>query len=167
MGRHKTAENPLEKYYTDSELIDFIYKHSLNYIDESAITSFLEPASGAGAMIDYLNQTGKPVVAFDIYNETGREDITEADYLKTPIQYYTGRYTMMNPPFSKGIKFLHKAMKESDYVVAILAASSLINIDWSEVQKTHEVCKIQIKKKHQFDRVKADIGIIYLKRVAS
>lgn len=159
-------DNKLEKYYTPSDLINFILDESEKWIDiHNDIDQFLEPASGAGAMIDILKERyNKPVEAYDIFNETLREDIIQSDFLKLKIEYKPKRFTLANPPFNKGTKFLWKCMEVSDYCCFILSASSIANIDWDKVQETFEVNKIQIKKKQQFDRCVTAISIVYLKR---
>jgi hypothetical protein len=157
-------DNKLEKFYTPHDFIQFVLDESKKYIDFDEVESFLEPASGSGNMIDVLEQYNKEIEAYDISNETGREDIRETDFLKLPISYRKGRYTLSNPPFHKGIKFLWKCLEISDYCCFILSASSIANIDWNKVQEKFEVNKIQIKKKQEFTDTKQDVAILYLKR---
>ena len=62
----------------------------------------------------------------------------------------------MNPPFNKGLKFLNKALKESDYVVTILSQNSILNIDYTKVW-----CEeIQLYRNYDFGTCKVSISII-------
>ena len=142
------GDDRAEAHFTPSwliqELMDVLHR---NYNGE--ITEFLEPSAGDGRLIDAFGDT--PYIAYDI-NPLGN-DIVEADYLKTEIEYKEGRVCVMNPPFAKGLKFVYKSLRECDYVVAIMSASSLLNLDYTkyhadEIQYIHNVdfgsCKVNI-----------------------
>jgi len=163
MPNYRT-DNKLEKYYTDEDLINFVVEEWGKWVDFSRVVEFLEPAAGSGNMIYYLKRRFKvPVISYDIFNETGREDIIEANFLNEKIEYKSGRFTLSNPPFSKGIRFLKRIMKVSDSIAIILSSSSIVNIDWDWVQEEFEVHKIQLKK-HRFEEGMMRISIIYMTR---
>ena len=64
---------------------------------------WLENSAGSGRMVDFLkSKSDKKIIAYDIINETGREDIKECNYLKEKIEYKKGRVAFINPPFTKG-----------------------------------------------------------------
>lgn len=85
-------------------------------------------------MLDRIkyNYPDIPIIAFDILNEDKREDITECDFLKTKIEYKQGRICIMNPPFSKGLKFIYKVLESCDYCVCITSSNSFLNLNYDE-----------------------------------
>jgi len=153
--------NKLEKIYTPKALT----LEMLDILEEfftEPITEFLEPAAGDGAIIDVLREVypDTPIKAVDIYNESKRDDIYEMDFFKTKIPHKKGRVTIMNPPFSKGIKFIEKALELSDYVISITGANSFINIGHLEPQ----IDRIHIHKKYKFNDGRGyDICVIALR----
>jgi hypothetical protein len=121
----------LERHFTPLYLIERMWE-KVEMIEEP-ITEFLENSAGEGAMIDFIkSKTDTPILAYDIFNSTKRPDIIEADYLKTKIKYKKGRVVFMNPPWSKGTKFLKKSYDEADYFVCLLSANTLLNIDYEK-----------------------------------
>jgi hypothetical protein len=151
MSNYK-GEDREEKHYTPSELLDEMFSLEKRFVDFD-ITEYLENSAGSGNIIDRFK---KPYIAFDINNETGRQDIKECDYIKEKIDYKEGRVCIMNPPFAKGLKFLYKALKESDYVISILSQNSLLNIDYSKVW----VDEIQLYRNYNFGSCKVSIIIV-------
>ncbi len=139
-----------EKFYTPSVLIDDLFE-ILNKNFKEEITEYLENSAGDGRIIDRFD---KPYIAYDINPD--REDIKQCDYLKEKIEYKKGRVTVINPPFQKGLKFLYKALKESDYVVSILSLNSLLNIDYSK----YWVDDIYLYKRYPFEGTNVSIIII-------
>ena len=138
-----------EKFYTPDYLIDELFD-ILKRFHKEEITEYLENSAGGGAI---LYRFDKPYIAFDIVNETGREDIKECNYLKEKIEYKKGRVSVINPPFTKGLKFLYKSLEEGDYTVCILSQNSILNLDYTkywvdEIQLWHAVmfgdCKVTI-----------------------
>jgi len=142
MGNFK-KDNMLEKIYTPESLTLYMLNHLKTYYN-GVITQFLEPAAGAGNIIDvlYKEYPSIPVIAYDIFNETKRNDICESNFLKEMIEYKKGRVTIMNPPFSYGNKFLKKCISISDFVISITGVSTVLNFDYSLA----EVKKIDIFK---------------------
>jgi len=155
-------ENPLEKIYTPRHIIEYL-DDCLKEFYKGDITEFLEPAAGDGQILNYLSEVyvDIPVLAYDIFNETGREDIIEADFLKTPLEYKAGRVTIMNPPFTKGTRFIKRCLEVSDYVIAITSASTFVSLDWDTI----EADCIRISKKTKFINYEkgTDIAILCLK----
>ena len=89
----------LEKIYTPNKLTDFLIEIiKRQYKDE--IVEILEPAAGSGQMIDRVrfHYPNTSLIAYDILNETKRDDIIETDFLKQKLEYKKGRITIMNPP---------------------------------------------------------------------
>ena len=159
---NKKKDNLLEKHYTPTKLMDFMY----GLLERNNIipTEWLENSAGDGRMVDYLKSKTPNinVRAFDILNETKNPDIIELDYLKHPITYKEGRVCFMNPPFHKTTSFIKKAFKECDYVVGIYSPSSMINIDWEKYELVDDIYWI---KNADFQSVKMDIVVILLKRL--
>jgi len=149
MSNYK-GEDRLEKFYTPPELSSELFS-LLDRFHKEPISEYLETSAGDGKLIDLFDG---PYIAFDIKNETNRPDIKECDYLKEKIEYKKGRVCVMNPPFQKGLKFLNKALKESDYVVSILSQNSLLNIDYTKVWCD----EIQLWRKYDFGSCK--VGLI-------
>lgn len=147
-----------EKHYTPIELIKDMEEILLNNY-KGEVTEFLENSAGSGNLVDYLKKYNKPIIAFDINNETKREDIKECNYLKEKIDYKSGRVAFINPPFQKGLKFVYKSLKECDYCVTILSLNSLINIDYDK----YDVDEIYLYRKYKFDYCDVDIIIIGIK----
>jgi hypothetical protein len=160
MANYK-GEDRLEKHYTPEYLYNYMYDEVLKKYYTGEITEFLENSAGDGRMMDFLKEkTNIPVIGFDIKNETNRVDIKECNYLKEKIEYKEGRVTFINPPFAGGLKFVYKALKESDYCVAILSANSFMNIDYD----TYEVDTVDIFKNYDFGSCKVSICIIGIKK---
>lgn len=149
----------LEKHYTTSELYNHMWdeilmKYNPNFLD------FLETSAGDGRLIDFINSKGYDVKAYDIYNETDRDDIKQCDYLKTKLDYKKGRVTFMNPPFKYGLKFIYKALEETDYCISILSLNSFLNIDYDK----YEVDTIDIFRDYDFGSCKVGICIVGIKK---
>lgn len=156
---NKNLNNKNEKHYTPEWILDFMW----NILMENKIeaTEWLENSSGDGRIIDFLkSKSNKNIMAFDIHNETNREDIIECDYLKRKIEYKPGRVGFINPPFTKGNKFIQKAMSECEYVVGIYAANTILTIDYD---KYEAIGKIYYKNRVDFKSCVADICVILLK----
>ena len=149
----------LEKHYTPNELIEHMWK-VLNEFHKEPITEFLENSAGDGRMIDFLKDKGYDVIAYDILNETHREDITEANYLKVKLPYKKGRVAFINPPFAKAIKFIYKTLEECDYCVSITGITSFLNIDYDK----YEVDTIDIFKNYNFGTASISIAIIGIRK---
>ena len=144
------SENKPEAFYTPPVLIDAMFD-MLGRLYDGEITEYLENSAGGGAIVDYFDM---PYIAMDI--SPTREDIERADYLKKDIPYKKGRVCVMNPPFHKGMLFLKKALKECDYVVCVLSAQSILNIDCDKIH----VDEIQLWRKFKFDN--CEVSIILL-----
>ena len=151
--------NKEEFHSTTEELYKHMYSILEKYYHEP-IEEILETSAGDGRLIDYLNSKGHKVKAYDIVNRTGRADIEIGDYLKTKIEYKKGRVTFQNPPFAKGIKFIYKALEESDYCVSILALSSFLNLDYEK----YEVDTIDIFRNYDFGSCKTSICIVGIRK---
>ena len=154
-------DNKLEKIYTPDNLTN----HMLDLLDkyyDGEVTEFLEPAAGSGNMIDVIQSRNRPILSYDIFNETGREDIIEEDFLKTKLTYKPGRVTIMNPPFAKGLKFMYKCLSVSDIVISILSIGSWVNFDY---YKYPNLELIEIGNKTEFSNGgKYDICIMVVRR---
>ena len=150
-------ENKNEAHYTPDKLIKEM-GDILNKYYDGEIIEFLENSAGDGRIIDTLYNLypEKSVLAYDIENRLNRSDIKTCNYLKEKIGYKKGRVCIMNPPFQKGIKFLYKSLSECDYVVSIMAANSLLNIDYDKVWMD----EIQLYKNYDFITCKTDIIIV-------
>lgn len=156
----KNINNMEEKHYTPLFLINKMW----DILQEENIQAeeWLENSAGAGAMIDFLKlKSDKNILAYDILNETGREDIKECNYLKEKIEYKKGRVAFINPPFTKGLKFCYKALEECDYCIALLSITSILSLDYD---KYEAIGYIYYKKNVQFENVCVDICIMLLKK---
>jgi len=151
MGNYK-GDDRLEKFYTPQQLIDEMFILKDKFVDFE-ITEYLENSAGGGAICDRFD---KPYIAYDIMPEPDRDDIKQCNYLKEKIEYKKGRVAIINPPFQQGIKFLYKALEESDYVISILSQNSLINIDYNRI----EFDEIQLWRNYEFGTTKVGIIII-------
>ena len=151
MSNYK-GNDRLEKYYTPDYLIEEMFKIKDKYV-KFDITEFLENSAGGGAICDRFDKT---YIAYDILPEPGRTDIKQCNYLKEKIEYKKGRVAIINPPFIQGVRFLYKALEESDYVVSILSQNSLLNIDYNKVKFD----EIQLRKNCKFGDTKVNIIII-------
>lgn len=153
--RINTEKGKLEKFYTSGFILDELVKELKEKINLDETTEFLENSAGDGKIIDALKVFEKPIIAYDIIPH--RDDIIEGDYLKEKIEYKKGRVCVMNPPFSKGLKFLYKALDECDYVVSILSINSLLNIDYSKVWIVGD---IKLYRKIVWDDTKISVIIL-------
>jgi hypothetical protein len=155
MGNIKES-NKEEKHYTPKVLIDELF-NILQRNHKEPITEYMETSAGDGRIIDRFD---KPFLAYDIINETERKDITEANYLKTKIPYKKGRVCVQNPPFHKGLRFMYKALEESDYCVSILSSQSINSIDYSK----YWVEEIQLYRGFQFEKCKTGIVLVGVRK---
>jgi len=156
----KNINNMEEKHYTPLLLINKMW----DILQEENIQAeeWLENSAGAGAMIDFLKlKSDKNILAYDILNETGREDIKECNYLKEKIEYKKGRVAFINPPFTKGLKFCYKALEECDYCIALLSITSILSLDYD---KYEAIGSIYYKNKVAFENAVVDICIMLLKK---
>lgn len=148
-----------EKHYTNEELLDEMFSLMNKYHPNP--TEILENSAGSGNMIDYLkSKLDCNIIAYDILNETKREDIKECNYLKEKIDYKEGRLAFINPPFTKGLKFVYKALEECDRVIAILSQNSLINLDYDK----YYLEEGQLWRGYDFDTCKVSICIIVVRK---
>jgi hypothetical protein len=115
-----------DKYYTSSELAEYVVNKTKEIIGEENITEYLEPSAGSGVFLDYLD---KPYLAYDLYPEDDR--IVKQDYLTLELDYKKGRCIIGNPPYGKGnytsVKFYKKSIEIADYIAFILPISQLNN----------------------------------------
>ena len=159
----KNNDNLEEKHYTPKFLMEHLVAVLREFGPEPK--SFLENSAGDGRLIDFLKleYPGIQVDAYDIINETKRDDIKECNYLKEKIEYVPGRVAVINPPFTKAIKFINKALEECDYCVAITGQNTMLNIDYDK----YEVDTIDVFKNTTcFSKVdgKLTITIIAIKK---
>jgi 16S rRNA G966 N2-methylase RsmD len=158
MANYK-GDDRLEKHYTPIELLDEMWDIVERFHPNP--TEILENSAGGGAMIDYIkDKSNVNIIAYDIHNETLREDIKECNYLKEKIEYKEGRLAFINPPFQKGLKFCYKALEECDRVIAILSQNSLINIDYDK----YYLEEGQLWRNVDFGSCKVGICIISLRK---
>jgi hypothetical protein len=150
------GDDRLEKFYTPDELIDELFILKDKYCDVE-ITEYLENSAGGGAICDRFD---KPYIAFDMLPEPDRSDIKQCDYLKEKIEYKSGRVAIINPPFGKGLHFVYKALKESDWCFSILSLNSFINIDYSK----YWVEEIQLWRNYMFGDCKVSICLIAIRK---
>jgi len=151
----KDGSDRAEAHFTPADLIEEMID-ILHYHYKGEIAEYLEPSAGDGRIIDYYGDT--PYIAYDI--NPLREDIIEADYLKTKIPYKEGRVCIMNPPFAKGLKFVKKVMQECDYCVAILGTASIINFDYDN----YIADEIIYIKKVDFGSCKVDVALMAFRK---
>lgn len=149
MSNYK-GDDRAEAHFTTDELINEMFLLKDKYVDFD-ITEYLENSAGDGRIIDRFD---KPYIAYDI--NSLRDDIKEVNYLKEKIEYKKGRVCIMNPPFAIGLKFLYKALKECDYVIALLSQNSLLSIDYDKVWCD----EIQLWRKVDFGTCKASVILV-------
>jgi hypothetical protein len=157
---NKNMNNKNEKYYTTNDIIEHMY----NVLEENNIEAeeWLENSAGGGALIDFLKtKSDKKILAYDIKNETEREDIIECDYKKLKLDYKKGRVAFINPPFTQGLKFVYKALTECDYCVALLSINSILNLDYDNYEV---IGNIYFKKNAVFGDIKVNICIMLIKK---
>lgn len=157
---NKAYDNMNEKYYTKIEYLDIMYNMLKNNNIEAE--EWLENSAGCGNIIDYLKgKSDKNIIAYDIHNETNRSDIKECNYLKEKIEYKKGRVAFINPPFTKGLKFIYKALDECDYCIALLSISSILNLNYD---KYEAIGNIFYRKKADFGNTTVDICFMLVKK---
>ena len=82
----------------------------------------LEPACGAGHMVKVLKEY------FDIVHSADIEDYGQdriADFLRTSIEQKY-HYIITNPPFNLAEEFVHKALLQAKYCVAVFARTQFL-----------------------------------------
>lgn len=114
-----------DKYYTPSDLVDYVISKTFDIVGKSNITEIIEPSAGNGAFSSKLD-----CIAYDLYPESN--NIIEQDYLELETAYKKGRLVIGNPPFgNRGHlmqKFCNKSFEIADYVSFILPANQLNNV---------------------------------------
>lgn len=118
--------NSFDKFYTKTKISNECFSTLLNVLNFISLDDmfFIEPSAGNGKMLDSITSNNK--LGFDILPE--REDIIEADFLKTKIKKLVPinkiPIAFCNPPFGKksklAISFVNKLLQECQYVCAIL-----------------------------------------------
>ena len=115
-----------DKYYTPSELAQYVVSKTKEVIGEDNITEYIEPSAGAGVFLDYLD---KPYLAYDIEPEDDR--IVKQDFLKLELEYKKGRCVIGNPPYGEKnnlcVQFYKYAIKLGDYISFIMPISQYKN----------------------------------------
>ena len=115
-----------DKYYTSSELAEYVVNKTKEVIGENNITEYLEPSAGGGAFLDFLD---KPYLAYDLYPEDDR--IVKQDYLTLDLEYKKGRCIIGNPPYgiknTLSVQFYKKSITFGEYISFILPISQLNN----------------------------------------
>lgn len=152
-------DNKFEKHYSPDILIEEMFS-ILERNHHEPITEYLETSAGSGNIVNHFIEKGVTYQAYDIYNETHREDITQLDYLKHKIEYKEGRVCVMNPPFTKGLKFLYKSLEECDMTVCILSANSLLNIQYDK----YWVSECQFYKRFKFKECSVSIILVAVRK---
>jgi len=131
MGNLKKGD--LEQIYTPDKITDFLIEKVLIPHYRGEIVEILEPCAGAGHMVSRIKYWYPtiPIIQFDIDPKHG--DIQKLDFMNrkdNKLEYKKGRITIMNPPFTKGLKFIYRCLELSDYVVTITSSNSFMNIDY-------------------------------------
>ena len=155
MGNYKGKDRE-EKFYTPTQLIDELFDLKDRFCDVD-ITEYLENSAGAGYIIDRFD---KPYIAYDINNETNRDDIYECNYLKEKIEYKKGRVAITNPPFQAGLKFVYKSLKECDWCFTILSQNSILNLDYTK----YWVEEIQLWRGYNFGDTKVSVCLMAVRK---
>ena len=116
-----------DKFYTKPSIAELCFGYIVDIVCKNNLSDwvFVEPSAGAGALLDSIPKDCQKF-GFDILPE--RDDIAEADFLKTDIKKIIKTkkkiVNYQNPPFGKksslAVKFINKALKESEFVCAIL-----------------------------------------------
>jgi hypothetical protein len=145
-----------EKFYTPTELINELFLLKDKFCDVE-ITEYLENSAGGGSICDRFD---KPYIAFDINPEPDRSDILKVDYLKHKIVYKKGRVALINPPFTKGLKFLYKSLEESDWCFCILSQNSILNLDYTK----YWVEEIQLWRNYMFGDAEVNIALMAVRK---
>lgn len=115
-----------DKYYTSSDLAEYVVNKTKEIIGSENITEYIEPSAGAGVFLKYLD---KPYKAYDI--EPEGEGIIKQDWLTLDLEYKKGRCIIGNPPFGSrnilSMQFFKKSIDLCDYIAFILPISQLNN----------------------------------------
>lgn len=160
-------ENMLEKYYTPAYFTNILIDRFEN-MTAWRPTNVLEPTAGAGDMLDVIKERfNVKIDAYDIFNETHREDILEEDYTKLKLGYKEGRMTIANYPFNKALRMMYKSLDESDFVLAMTGANTIINFDYEKYEKDFFIHKILVKKDLEFIGCNATTAIFFAQRKSS
>jgi SAM-dependent methyltransferase len=102
----QTPENALLPLFNAYQDFGLITAHHLEYkfaTPKSNIT-ILDPACGKGNIVNYCNKIGYNSIGSDIKNGTNFLDFTEKDVQNVD-------YIVTNPPYTKKLQFLQKAIE--------------------------------------------------------
>lgn len=117
----------LDKYYTPSNLAEYVVDKTNEIIGADNIIEYLEPSAGEGVFLNYFN---KPYRAYDIEPDDNSR-ILRCDFLKLDLEYKEGRCVIGNPPFGEKNNmsrlFFRKSIELGDYIAFILPISQLNN----------------------------------------
>lgn len=125
----KKKINTLDQFYTNPLVSDVLVKKTIELFPSVTDANFLEPSAGTGNFIESLIQNKikkQKIMALDLEpraKETLGVKIEKANYFEKVIKK-NNLVIIGNPPFgSRGdlaLKFLNKALKESNIVAMIL-----------------------------------------------
>ena len=119
-SKHSNADRGLDPYFTCPEAIISLMALERAYLPRV----LLDPCAGDGAFTRLMAWHGYETYANDI-KDYGLAGCAIGDYLTVPpVPKVEGIVT--NPPFSKALEFLRKAISEADYVAFLLRANFLV-----------------------------------------
>jgi hypothetical protein len=117
-GRHKTADHPLDAYWTPPEAT-----RALMAI-ERLPKSIADPCVGSGAILDVLKSAGHIVHGADVV-DYGWPHTVVRDYLAEPVEM-NGVAIVTNPPFRSAEKFIRKAIADGCHYHAWLLRTNFL-----------------------------------------
>ena len=122
---------PLDKYYTNDEVVNKCWEILKETIDFDEITEIIESSAGNGAWIDKIKETNIDYKLYDI--EPEHPEIKKADFLELDLDYKPGRLIGFNFPFGRSNnlsrKFYNKSVGVADFICSIQPISQLNNIN--------------------------------------
>lgn len=163
-GRRK--KDPLDRYDTPSEateaLLELQFFGQLQFFGVYAPRHILEPAAGAGSMVDVLRArwpTSK-LTASDIAPR--RADIEQADFLASGQDSFTPPVDLIitNPPFSASLAFAQRGLEmlpRRGHLVLLLRLAFLESIQRHDWLTAHMPLRIYVfSKRPSFDGKSTD-----------
>jgi len=114
MQEQGLLRNTIDKFYTNSDVVDICIDHFVDFIKPKQADTVLEPSAGAGAFSNVLRKMFKNVIAIDIqpdHKNVKREDFLEEfdeGKIKGNIVHVIG-----NPPFGRQSSLAKRFIKKS------------------------------------------------------
>jgi hypothetical protein len=114
MQEQGLLRNTIDKFYTNSDVVDICIDHFVDLIKPKQADTILEPSAGSGAFSNVLRKMFKNVIAIDI--QPDHKNVKQEDFLE---EFDEGKiksnivHVIGNPPFGRQSSLAKRFIKKS------------------------------------------------------